>query len=431
GRAGGGGRGRTGREARGPRVQVGLPPHRLDHGGGRRGDRTDAGSPDGTHVRGGRHHRRWQLQLEGVDQTRRTTEREGHHLPGLRDLGRDLGSGQRVLPDGRRGPRCLRPDRTDLQGAGSRGWLRLRRAVRGRPLREDGSQRDRVRAARRLRRGLRDPPGLRLRGGPSHHRRHLALRQRGAIVALGAPRGRLRKRPTAGHRAWVRRGLRRGPVDGAGGHRRERSRAGHRAGALLAGRLPAGGVLRGEGHRRTPPGVRRSRGEARRGALMAIKPGAPQAVVIFGASGDLTRRKLLPAFYHLFVEGLLPEGFAIVGYARTEQTDDEFQERARQAVQEFGRTDPAGEEWEESKKGLSYIPGEFDSEMAMEELREHLERIDKAMGTNGGRFYYCATPAAAYPLIVTRLAESDLHTGARIVIEKPFGHDLESAKELN
>src|SRR5437667_8575234 len=98
---------------------------------------------------------------------------------------------------------------------------------------------------------------------------------------------------------------------------------------------------------------------------------------------------------------------------------------------EFGRTDSAGEQWEEFKKRLSYVPGEFDSEMAMEELREHLERIDKAMGTNGGRFYYCATPAAAYPLIVTRLAESNLHTDAKIVIEKPFGHDLESAKELN
>ena len=83
---------------------------------------------------------------------------------------------------------------------------------------------------------------------------------------------------------------------------------------------------------------------------MAIKPAEPQAVVIFGASGDLTRRKLLPAFYHLFVEGLLPEGFAIVGYARTEQTDDEFHERARQAIQQFGRTDSVGEEWEEFKK---------------------------------------------------------------------------------
>ena len=164
---------------------------------------------------------------------------------------------------------------------------------------------------------------------------------------------------------------------------------------------------------------------------MAVKPAEPQAVVIFGASGDLTRRKLLPAFYHLFVEGLLPEGFAIVGYARTEQTDQEFHERAREAIQQFGRTDPVEEEWEEFTKRLFYVPGAFDSEMAMEHLREHLEWTDTTLGTNGGRFYYCATPAAAYPHIVARLAESNLHTGARIVIEKPFGHDLESAKELN
>src|SRR5205823_6259036 len=149
---------------------------------------------------------------------------------------------------------------------------------------------------------------------------------------------------------------------------RERSRADHRAGALLAVRLPAGGVLRGEGHRRAPPGVRRSRGEARRGALMAIKPAEPQAVVIFGASGDLTRRKLLPAFYHLFVEGLLPHGFAIVGYARTEMSDEQFHELAAEAVKGFGRCDPSGEEWDDFVKRLSYVPGEFDSENAMEHL---------------------------------------------------------------
>src|SRR5207253_291598 len=139
-----------------------------------------------------------------------------------------------------------------------------------------------------------------------------------------------------GRRARVRRGLGGGQVDGAGGHGRERARADHGARPLLPVRLAAGRVLFGQGHRRPPPGVRRPRGEARRGPLMAIKPAEPQAIVIFGASGDLTRRKLLPAFYHLFVEGLLPEGVAIVGYARTEQTDEGFQERAWQAVKDFG-----------------------------------------------------------------------------------------------
>jgi glucose-6-phosphate 1-dehydrogenase len=164
---------------------------------------------------------------------------------------------------------------------------------------------------------------------------------------------------------------------------------------------------------------------------MAIKPADPQAVVIFGASGDLTRRKLLPAFYHLFMERLLPDGFAIVGYARSKMTDDQFRELTRDAVREFSKCDPQGEEWEEFARRLSYVPGEFTSERAMDHLREHLDRVDKELRTEGGRFYYCATPPAAYPLIVRRLAESGMHEDARIVIEKPFGHDSESARELN
>jgi glucose-6-phosphate 1-dehydrogenase len=164
---------------------------------------------------------------------------------------------------------------------------------------------------------------------------------------------------------------------------------------------------------------------------MAIKPAEPQAAVIFGASGDLTHRKLLPAFYHLFVEGLLPQRFAIVGYARTEMTDQEFHERAADSIRRFAKVDPVGEEWEEFKGLLSYVSGEFASEMAMEHLREHLEEIDRTRGTDGGRFYYCATPPDAYPMIVARIGESSMHTNAKIVMEKPFGRDLDSARKLN
>jgi glucose-6-phosphate 1-dehydrogenase len=164
---------------------------------------------------------------------------------------------------------------------------------------------------------------------------------------------------------------------------------------------------------------------------MALKPADPQAVVIFGASGDLTRRKLLPAFYHLFVEGLLPHGFAIVGYSRSEMTDEEFREHAREAIKDFARTDPAGEQWDEFATRLSYLSGDFANDQAMHELVKHLEEVDRTHRTEGGRFYYCATPPAAYPLIVQRLAESGLHSGAKIVIEKPFGRDLDSARQLN
>jgi len=165
--------------------------------------------------------------------------------------------------------------------------------------------------------------------------------------------------------------------------------------------------------------------------VATIKPAEPQAVVIFGASGDLTKRKLLPAFYHLFVEGLLPEGFVIIGYARSEMSDEEFRDRARQSVEQFARCKAEGEVWEEFRKRISYVAGEFESEMAMEHLRERLESADAKQGTDGGRFYYCATPPAAYPLIVKRLEESQLHPEAKIVMEKPFGHDLPSARQLN
>jgi glucose-6-phosphate 1-dehydrogenase len=164
---------------------------------------------------------------------------------------------------------------------------------------------------------------------------------------------------------------------------------------------------------------------------MAVKPADPQAIVIFGASGDLTRRKLLPAFFHLHVEGLLPHSFAVVGYARSQMSNEEFHDRARKSIEEFGRCQVTDEEWGDFKSRLSYVQGEFDSELAMEHLREHLESIDRDLGTNGGRFYYCATPPAAYPLVAQRLVESKMHRDAKIVIEKPFGHDLESARELN
>jgi glucose-6-phosphate 1-dehydrogenase len=164
---------------------------------------------------------------------------------------------------------------------------------------------------------------------------------------------------------------------------------------------------------------------------VALKPPFPQAVVIFGASGDLTRRRLIPAFYHLFHEGLLPEGFAVVGYARTAFTEDEFREHAHAAVREFGRCDPEGEMWEEFARRLRYLQGEFTEEGAFDGLVERLEEVDRTLGTDGGRFYYAAAPTAAYPQIVERIGETGMSEGARIVLEKPFGMDLASARELS
>ncbi len=164
---------------------------------------------------------------------------------------------------------------------------------------------------------------------------------------------------------------------------------------------------------------------------MARRSSTPQAIVIFGASGDLTQRKLLPAFFHLYLEGLLPERFAIVGYARTAFTDEGFREHAHDAVKRFGKRAPEGEVWMDFAKHLRYVTGEFADTGAMDHVMEDLQEIDSTHGTEGNRFFYSATPPDAYPDIVERIGESGLQAGAKIVFEKPFGRDLESARELN
>ena len=156
-----------------------------------------------------------------------------------------------------------------------------------------------------------------------------------------------------------------------------------------------------------------------------------QAIVIFGASGDLTKRKLLPAFYHLFLEGHMPEGFAIIGYARTEMTDDEFREMAHESISAYGTRSAEGEVWQSFSRHLMYVPGEFSDHGAMNHIVRHLEATDRRHGTQGNRFFYAATPPSAYPDIVHRIGEAGLAEGSKIVFEKPFGYDLDSAVELN
>ena len=164
---------------------------------------------------------------------------------------------------------------------------------------------------------------------------------------------------------------------------------------------------------------------------LKLEPPDPQAIVIFGATGDLAARKLLPALFHLFLEGLLPARFAIVGSGRTEMSDDAFAESARKAVETFGKRAPDNETWSEFAKGLSYLVGPIDDPSTVARLREHLEWLDQSSGTEGRRFFYCATPPEAYLDIVRSIAANDLGGNARIVIEKPFGVDLDSARALN
>jgi glucose-6-phosphate 1-dehydrogenase len=160
----------------------------------------------------------------------------------------------------------------------------------------------------------------------------------------------------------------------------------------------------------------------------------PQAIVIFGASGDLTHKKILPALYNLFVEGLLPKKHVIIGYALSSWSDEDFREKARAAVTEFSRTGIDDEAFERFAQALAFVPGKFDDPEGFATLSERLRKADADEGTEGGRFYYLATPPSAFATIPLRLGEMPGGPGdrdrTRLVIEKPFGHDLTSAKEL-
>src|SRR5690242_20181488 len=162
----------------------------------------------------------------------------------------------------------------------------------------------------------------------------------------------------------------------------------------------------------------------------------PCVMVIFGASGDLTRRKLMPALYNLWRERLLPAGFSVVGFSRTDMNDQQFRDSMKEAVEQFGEQGPVDREaWESFAEGLFYLsahPGHPEDYASLSSL---LEDVDRQRGTNGNRVYYLAVPPSSFAGIVQQLdaaglaqAEKGWH---RLIIEKPFGHDLQSARELN
>jgi len=164
----------------------------------------------------------------------------------------------------------------------------------------------------------------------------------------------------------------------------------------------------------------------------------PCAVVIFGASGDLTSRKLVPALYDLSLAGLLPAELAVVGVARRPLRDAEFRDRLRDAAERHSRGAPLNPRtWESFASSITYFSGDLADPATYQGLKRRLEEIDTQRGTAGNRLYYLATPPSFFPVIVHRLGEAGLNVGgqpgafARIVVEKPFGRDLASARELN
>jgi glucose-6-phosphate 1-dehydrogenase len=166
---------------------------------------------------------------------------------------------------------------------------------------------------------------------------------------------------------------------------------------------------------------------------MSLDAPAPQAIVIFGASGDLTRRKILPALYNLAREGLLPAHNAIIGYSLADMDDDAFREHARRSIEEFSRTPFEESIWKPFADSLGFVNGSFDDTDAMKVLGGRLAQADAKNGTDGGRLFYLAVPPPFFPVIVEGLGEigSGDRDRTRIVIEKPFGNSLESARELS
>lgn len=163
----------------------------------------------------------------------------------------------------------------------------------------------------------------------------------------------------------------------------------------------------------------------------------PCALVIFGASGDLTKRKLVPALFRLVQERLLPAEFAIIGVARQQLSDEEFRAQMREAVVNHGEEEPVSDEvWESFARGLFYRQGDFRDAASFEKLRDELALIDKERGTRGNHLFYLATAPSYFGLIAEQLGKAKLarpEEGAwtRLIVEKPFGHDLESARKLN
>src|SRR3712207_3691090 len=159
-------------------------------------------------------------------------------------------------------------------------------------------------------------------------------------------------------------------------------------------------------------------------------------MVIFGASGDLTARKLVPALYDLAATRRLPIEFAVVGISRTPLSHNEFRERLRGALGKHRSGQVSGDVWESFSKGIFYLAGDSKKSETYEELKGFLNELDTERGTEGNRIYYLSSSPSLFSTIVERLGEAGMNLEenggyARLVVEKPFGRDLMSARELN
>ena len=162
----------------------------------------------------------------------------------------------------------------------------------------------------------------------------------------------------------------------------------------------------------------------------------PSGMVIFGVTGDLARKKLLPAIYDLANRGLLPPGFALVGFGRRNWSKQDFEDYVREAVEASSRTAFNTNVWDRLAEGMQFVSGSFNDDAAFDALANTLRSTDETRGTNGNWAFYLSVPPEHFSSVVHQLDRSGMaqpqdHGWRRVIIEKPFGHDLESAKELN
>ena len=162
----------------------------------------------------------------------------------------------------------------------------------------------------------------------------------------------------------------------------------------------------------------------------------PCSIVIFGVTGDLSRKKLLPAIYDLANRGLLPPSFGLTGFARRDWTEDHFKDFVKENVQAHCRTPFKESTWKQLAAGIRFVQGTFDDPKAFERLSDTVAELDRDRGTRGNHAFYMSVPPRAFPQVSRQLADcglakSDKGAWRRVIIEKPFGHDLASAKELD
>ncbi|WP_434588457.1 glucose-6-phosphate dehydrogenase [Streptomyces sp. A5-4] len=162
----------------------------------------------------------------------------------------------------------------------------------------------------------------------------------------------------------------------------------------------------------------------------------PSGLVIFGVTGDLSRKKLMPAVYDLANRGLLPPGFSLIGFARRDWETEDFAQVVHDAVKEHARTPFREEVWQQLIQGMRFVQGDFDDDKAFATLKSTIAELDQAQGTGGNFAFYLSVPPKFFPKVVQQLKKhglADQREGSwrRAVIEKPFGHDLASAQELN